>query len=401
MVVSQLFPAAMGGAERQCWRQARALAQRGHEVAIATKWLDPRSARSEIAAGVRIWRRGCFFSVRRALCRRTNEVAPGVRDAGAAGPAVRSRRRAWSEKIRNALFIAEMAWGAKSGRFQADVIHVHESHWIAGLAQWLGTMMGIPVWCKEAFQPVLLYGGAEVVPWAEAWRQRRLACGFVAITEAIAEDLAAAGIPRARIVQIPNGVDVPAEEAEPGKHGDVVYLGNFTQGAAHKGFDVLLEAWELARRQEPGMRLRLYGRGDAAPWQRLAAQQGAGTSVVFGGEVADVGAVHRTAGFLVLPSRREGLSNALLEAMASGLPAVVSGIPGNTAAVRAGVEGLVVPAGDASALAEAMLQLYRQPEMRARMGAAARARTSACFSMESVAQRLEKAYAEAISAARR
>ena len=399
MLVAQLFPAATGGAERQCWRQARALAKRGHEVAIATKWLDPRSARSEIVEGVRIWRRGCFFSVRRALSRRRNDARPEVREPGAAAPAP-TPRSAWLGKARNALFIAELAWFAKSRRFQADVIHVHESHWIAGVAQWLGAKTGIPVWCKEAFQPVLLYGGAEEIPWAATWRQRRLACNFLAITEAIADDLAAAGIPRARIVPIPNGVEIPAEAAESGKHADAVYIGNFTQGAAHKGFDVLLEAWGLALRQEPGMRLRLYGRGDPAPWRRLAEQCGAGISTTFAGEVADIAAVHRTAGFLVLPSRREGLSNALLEALASGLPAVVSDIPGNVAAVRDGVEGLVVPAGDATALAEAMLRMYRQPEMRARMGAAARARAGACFSMESVAQRLETAYAEAVSAER-
>lgn len=400
MMVSQLFPAAMGGAERQCWRQARALAKRGHEVAIATKWLDPRSARSEIVEGVRIWRRGCFFSVRRALFRRTHEAGAEFRESGAVAPAS-PPRSALLAKARNALFIAEMAWGAKTGRFAADVIHVHESHWIAGVAQWLGAKTGIPVWCKEAFQPVLLYGGAEEIPLAPVWRQRRLACNFLAMTDAIADDLAAAGIPRARIARIPNGVEIPAEAAEPGTHADAVYIGNFTQGAAHKGFDVLLEAWGLALRQEPGMRLRLYGRGDPAPWRRLAEQCGAGHSTTFAGEAADVAAVHRTAGFLVLPSRREGLSNALLEAMASGLPAVVSDIPGNTAAVRAGVEGLVVPAGDANALAEAMLQLFRHPELRARMGAAARARACESFSMESVAQRLEKAYGEAISALRR
>ena len=94
----------------------------------------------------------------------------------------------------------------------------------------------------------------------------------------------------------------------------------------------------------------------------------------------------------MLPSRKEGLSNALLEAMASGLPSVVSDIPGNVAVVRDGVEGLVVPAGDVAALAEAMVKLYRSPELRDRMGSAARKTIEARFTISAVAEQLEAAY---------
>jgi glycosyltransferase involved in cell wall biosynthesis len=404
MVVSRFFPAGVGGAERQCWRQARALARRGHEVMIVTKWLDPDSARSEDVDGVRIFRRGCFFSLRKALRRhvaRTLPDNPGtgkVRPLDLPGgmPPSRSRWQSISEWARNFLFMADVAWGVANGRIKADVVHVHESHWIAGFAQWIGERMGAPVFCKEATQPVLVFADMPDVPWVTKWESRRMNCRFIAMTDGIARELAAAGIPEPCIARVPNGVEVPDEVAEPGRHTDALYVGNFTQGAGFKGFDVLFQAWALVHRQAPDMKLRLYGRGDTGTWTAYANECGCGNSVVFEGETHDIWAVHRQSGLFVLPSRQEGLSNALLEAMASGLPAVVSDIPGNTAAVRNGVEGIVVPVNDAEALAAAILKLLRSAELRAQLGRAARARVEASFAIGKVAERLEAAYRAAI-----
>ncbi len=292
--------------------------------------------------------------------------------------------------------MAEVVWGVKTGRFKAEVIHVHESNWMAGFAQWMGEQMRVPVWCKEASQPVLLYANMQDVPWKNEWKSRRMRCRFIAMTAGIARDLAAAGIPAKRIACVPNGVEIPDETAEPGRHADVLYVGNFTQGPGFKGFDVLLQAWGLAHRQEPGAKLHFCGGGDVRPWQAYASELGCGESVMFDGKTDDIGAAHRRSGLFVLPSRVEGLSNALLEAMASGLPAVVSDIPGNTAVVRNGVEGIVVPVGDAEALADALLKLYRSPDLRAQMGRMARTRAQEAFAMEKVAERLEAAYRQAI-----
>ena len=148
------------------------------------------------------------------------------------------------------------------------------------------------------------------------------------------------------------------------------------------------------------MKLRLYGRGDLGFWRRYAAEQGCGDSVVFEGPTPDVWGAHRQGGFLVLPSRTEGLSNALLEAMASGLPAIVSAIPGNVAVVQDGVNGLVVPVGDVDALAEAMLRLHRSASLRTELGRAARARIAETFEIGKVAARLETAYGHALAAER-
>lgn len=408
MLVSRFFPAGVGGAERQCWRQAQALSQRGHAVLILTKWLDPCSSRCEDMNGVCVSRQGCFFSVRKAFRRRVATTMPdatGTDGAQALNPTgerplSRSRWQSFSERARNFLFMAEVAWGVGTGRFKTDVVHVHESHWLAGFAQWVGERMGVPVFCKEATQPVLVFADMPDVPWIAKWKSRRMNCRFIAMTDGIAEELAGAGIAQHHIVSIPNGVEIPGEVAEPGRHADALYVGNFTQGAGFKGFDILLQAWGLVHRQEPNMKLRLYGRGDVGIWKTYADDLGCGDSVVFEGETKDIWAAHRQSGFFVIPSRQEGLSNALLEAMASGLPSVVSDIPGNTAAVRNGVEGLVVPVDDVEALAAAILKLHRSPELRAEMGRAARERAEKTFSIGKVAERLEAAYRAAIEADR-
>ena len=404
MMVSVFPPAPCGGAEKQCLAQSLALAARGHEVTVATEWLNRRHLREETSGGVRILRFGFLLPLYSAalkasqILERRSRRASGKKSASSPWlPSCEqpvSRWIRWMQWWQEWGFIAEVAWAVRTRRLQADVVHVHSSEWIAGFAHWVAEKLQVPVVCKEALLPVAMSqrDADSHVPWASAWRRRRTKCAFIAITDAIANALAEAGIPAQRIVKIPNGVNPPAQIAEPALQTDAVYIGNFTQGAAHKGFDVLLRAWGKALQMEPGMRLRLFGAGDAAPWKAYACEQGCGESVTFEGRTDQVASAHRRSGFLVLPSRKEGLSNALLEAMASGLPSVVSDIPGNVAVVRDGVEGLVVPAGDVEALAVAMVKLYRSPELRARMGLAARKTIEARFAISAVAEQLEAAY---------
>lgn len=414
MLVLQFPPAPCGGAEMQCWKQARALAARGHDVTIVTEWLVGRSARREVREGVAIRRLGFFLpataAVRRLHRRLRRKVSfvsadgpdPFSSDGAVPVPGKRRKKFRWMapvEWLGQLSFILEAAWAVKRGRLRADVVHVHESHWLAGLGDWIGERLRAPTFCKEACGEVLSWQGGGDVPWRTKWKRRRMNCRFFAMTPQIRHELEKAGISAARIWEVPNGVELPATTARPEAHAEAIYAGNFSQGAVYKAFDVLLRAWGQARRQEPGLRLRLYGGGDAARWRLVAAREGCGDSVAFAGPAADLQKEFVEAGFLVLPSRVEGLSNVLLEAQAAGLPAVVSDIGGNVAVVENGRNGLVVPAGDADALAAAIIQLYRMPSARAQMGAAARARMAADFEIGKIAARLEAAYQRALAQA--
>jgi glycosyltransferase involved in cell wall biosynthesis len=415
MMVLHFPPAYRGGAELQCWKQARALAARGHDVTILTEWFWAHSARREIQEGVTIRRAGFFLPATTALRRlhrwlgsaRAVSAAeqPDPYSADAAQPAsgaVRKKIR-WmmpAEWLGHLSFLMEVGVGVKSGRLKADVVHVHESHWLAGFGQWIGEQLGVPALCKEGCGEVLRWQGGGDVPWRASWRRRRDQCRFIAMTPHIQGELEKAGIPSDRIWEVANGVELPTETARPGIHDLVVFAGNLYQGAVYKAFDVLLKAWGIAHREAPGIRLRLYGSGGADRWKRVAEQESCGESVEFAGPTEDLTERFMEAAFLVLPSRVEGLSNVLLEAQAAGLPAVVSDIGGNVAVVKNGVNGLVVPVGDADALAAAIIRLHRQPELRAQLGRAARARVEASFAIGKVAERLETAYREAIEADR-
>ena len=410
MITLEFPPTQRGGAEMQCLKQARALIQRGHEVTIVTRWLSLRVPRHEVMDGLNIFRAGWLlpWTVHmRVLHDGLVSMKPGgvkrLYRNGAQQPppgpdgyqrfrwmSLAERPGAWS-------FLSEVTAGVRSGRFPADLIQVHESNWVAGFAQWLGEQLRIPVFCKEGLLPVLGYGAAADIPRQAEWRQRRMQCRFIAMTPAIAAALVEEGIPSERICEISNGVELPEVPADPARNSDALYVGNFTQGAAHKGFDVLLTAWGLAVSQEPGMKLRICGAGESGGWKIFAQERGCGNSVVFAGRVDDIGILHRQSGYLVLPSRKEGISNALLEAQAAGLPAVVSDIPGNRVVVHDGKTGLVVPVEDATALADAMVRLHRSPELRAQMGQAARTWAERDFSIDKIAARLEKYYLRALA----
>jgi len=115
---------------------------------------------------------------------------------------------------------------------------------------------------------------------------------------------------------------------------------------------------------------------------------------------ADVLARLQATDIFVLSSVGEGISNAALEAMASGVPVVTTNTGGMPEAISDGVEGFVVPMRDAPALAERIAQLAGDRELRARMGRAARARAEAEFSLERQASVFEQIYRSVAEAPR-
>jgi len=142
-----------------------------------------------------------------------------------------------------------------------------------------------------------------------------------------------------------------------------------------KGLDLLIRAFaSLDPLLRAGWRVTLVGDGpERDRLQRLAQDLAIGDVVVFEGFRSDPFSFMQRASIFALPSRFEGMPNALLEAMAAGLPAVVSDAsPGPLEMVRDGVHGLVVPTENHRALARALQQLIENGPLRQRLGAAAR-----------------------------
>jgi glycosyltransferase involved in cell wall biosynthesis len=173
-----------------------------------------------------------------------------------------------------------------------------------------------------------------------------------------------------RIFEIPNGVDVPAVTAnvEPDPPTAVV-VANFRD---YKGHDVLIDALALVR---VPVIVRLIGEGDRRDRTRVRALElGLGDSVVFVESPADVAQELSNAQFAIHPSRTEGLPNAILEELATGLPVVATDVGGTSLLVSNGVTGFLVPAGDAVRLAHGIGELAASGELRASMTGAAKSR---------------------------
>ena len=417
MMILYFPPAHTGGAERQCWEQSRALAARGHDVTVLTEWWAWRSPKTEIKEGVRILRLGVCLPAVAWARRRHDELATWWRlrtrkgresslrepdpatSRSAESPRKRFRLMAPIEWMGQLSFILAVAWAVSLRRWTADVVHVHESYWVAGFAHWVADKLHAPIVCTEHNGlGALAWPGMPDVPWLSRWRRRRDRCVFLSIALPTRRSLEAKGISPAQIIDVHNGVEIPARTAKVAEQNEVIYVGNFTQGEA-KAFDVLFQAWGEVHRREPAARLRIYGGGDASPWKQFAQEAGCGDSVSFEGKTDRVTDKLLASGIFVLPSRWEGLSCALLEAQAAGLPAVVSDIGGNLEVVENGVNGWVVPTGDAVALADALVGFYRSPELRVRMGIAARARAQEIFAIEKVTAQLEEAYVRVRAAA--
>ena len=148
-----------------------------------------------------------------------------------------------------------------------------------------------------------------------------------------------------------------------------------------KGFDLLLQAWQSVQRQMPEARLRIVGAGPlGAQLTALATSLGVAASVEFAAPTEQIEALYREAAVFVLSSRYEGMPLALLEAQALGVPSVAFDCPTGPREILSDATGLLVPAGDVPALAQAMLRLLRDPALRAQMGAAAIARDREVFS---------------------
>lgn len=195
-------------------------------------------------------------------------------------------------------------------------------------------------------------------------------------------------VPEARslgapVVVIPNGVPLPAVTAARSGGGPVVF-GTSARISSQKRLDLLLDAFERAWRRLPGLSLRVAGGVEAGQEAHALAlrERARGLPVQWLGDVEAMDDFLLGLGAFVMVSEPAGCPNASLEAMAHGLPLVVTDVGGAREQVVHGETGLVTPRADPEALAEAMVALASDGALRARLGAASRARCEALFSME-------------------
>jgi glycosyltransferase involved in cell wall biosynthesis len=209
----------------------------------------------------------------------------------------------------------------------------------------------------------------------------------------------------AAIVRVPNAIDGDVyRPATPGeKHEARGRLGLPHDGVVVlcvgrllpvKGIDVLLNAWAgLPADLRSRASLVVVGTGpSSAALETIITNRGIRDSVIMAGARNDVGDHYRAADLFVLPSRAEGLSNALLEAMASGLPVVATAVGGALDVIRDGRNGLLAAPEDEMSLADALLTMLTRPADWQAMGAAGRQTALDYAGLPVVLDALERVY---------
>jgi glycosyltransferase involved in cell wall biosynthesis len=209
--------------------------------------------------------------------------------------------------------------------------------------------------------------------------------------------------PRARWEVLPNGVPLPHVWRRTESNGIVrfLFLGNL---GTEKGVHDLIDATEMARRAGFSGLLLVAG-GETAKGQRKELQERL-RGMACGAQVRLLGIISgddkeqalRAADCLVLPSHNEGLPMAVLEGMAYGLPVIATQVGAIPELITEGVEGFLVKPRDVQALADHMLRVERNPELRNRMGQAARRRVEEHYTVEAMANRLMGVYESALRA---
>ena len=296
----------------------------------------------------------------------------------------------------------------------SDVVHIHGCSAKNVLVIFMARLFGRPVVLSLHTagydEPDAVRRSGWLPWWAFRAADRCLSVSPLLVTAYLA-----AGLPPERIRQVPNGIDTarftPASAADrlalrgtlalASDRPIVLFVGLFTRD---KQPTVLYDAW-LRARAETGLDTTLVFVGAtrsayfeieeemADRIRASAAARGLADRVVFVGTTHAVEDYLRAADVFVLPSRREGLPVALLEAMAYGKPIVASRVGGIPDVLADGTEGMLVAPGDVAALAGAVTTLVGDPERARALGRAAKERVAE-LGPDTIARRLDLVYQE-------
>jgi glycosyltransferase involved in cell wall biosynthesis len=282
-------------------------------------------------------------------------------------------------------------------RFVADIVHTH-----GDFAGTFGRLAAVLAGKRAVVAHVhTLQPGFR---WRHLWTQRVLAHftrRIICVSQAVRDFvIAGTGIPAGKTCLILNGVVQCADHAGCPERQAGLALGDCLAVSVgslveNKGHRVLVDAFHQAVSVRPTLKLVIVGDGPLrAVLKRQVIDLNLQAHVEFSGRLDDVHSVLDQAAMFILPTLyREGLSIALLEASRHGLPAVASRLGGIPEVIAHGRTGLLVPPGDAEALAAAILALAADSCLRARLGDAARSDYERRFRAERMVAEIETLYA--------
>ena len=232
---------------------------------------------------------------------------------------------------------------------------------------------------------------------------RRLPHAVFAVSEQVRQHaIEVDRISPARVHTIHNGLELgalpPLRPRLNPRAATVTTVGNIRRV---KGHDVLIRAAAVVIAKFPLTTFTVAGEilepEYFAGLRKLVSDLGLNDRFLFLGRLSDLTAHLKTADIFVLPSRSEGFSNALIEAMAAGLPSIATEVGGNAEAIHDRISGLLVPSEDVSALSAAILHLLASPELAEQLGCAGQQAVKASFSADAMLSRTTAMYDRLLS----
>jgi glycosyltransferase involved in cell wall biosynthesis len=363
-MISQDYLPRVGGAEKQIAALAPLLKKRGVEVQVLTR-RHPGLAPFEFIDGVPIYRLPILRTKALASFTFTLSALPVIR------------------------------------RLRPDIVHAHGLLSPTTTAILAKNLFGMPVVSKSLRGGML--GDFSRLAKKPLGRQRvrslqKHVDAFIVISNEIKQELIESGVAPERCIFIPNGVSLnafqPVDENRKNQLRTqlglpagflVIFVGRLER---EKRVDGLIQVWPEIQKRNANAHLLILGTGSQEPELR----QMATGSVLFGGMVENVPAYLQAADVFVLPSVAEGLSNALLEALATGLPVVATATGGTTDIVRHKVTGWLIHNYNSQNLSKGILALMDDAALREKCALEGRRYVVENYSLISTAEHLFKLY---------
>ena len=232
---------------------------------------------------------------------------------------------------------------------------------------------------------------------------------FICINSEIREKLLELGFPADKLKSISNGIDLNRfPQADRQKMNEfkrqlslpIKEMVCFIGSLRHKrGLDTLLEAWKELIKIKPDLLLVLIGREDnqAAYLKRMVEDNGLKESVIFTGEIKDVSPYLHASDIFILPSQSEGMSNAFLEAMATGLPIIATTVGGAKDALEHLENGLLIRYKDPQQIIESILLLTEDKELAERIGKNSRITAIEKYSLDQISDKYLELYQKLVT----
>ncbi|MEO7859759.1 MAG: glycosyltransferase family 4 protein [Nitrospirales bacterium] len=364
MVVPQYPYPVLGGLERQAHELAKALRELGLDVLALSGRVEPGQPSYEIVEGIAVFR-------------------------------IPWSRKKYVRFVRTPFHLYRIL---RAQRETYDVIHLHQHSWFGLFTVLVAKWLRVPILTK------LPNVGAFGVPGVAARRYGSLKLAIllgsdalVAMSRESLAELQDAHFPAGRVLATPNGIRLGTGRSVTNARTintqpcRVVFVGRLSE---EKGLDCLLDAWsKFVHAEKAYAILELWGSGPMeAMLRRRCDELRLNDSTIFRGHVEDVRSRLSEMDIFVLPSHGEGNSNAVLEAMAAGLPIVSTRVGGTPMLVGHEGEIFLCKPGDVDSLTANLLKLILGPELRVQVGLAMRRRVECHFDISRVAQTYADAY---------